>query len=78
MSRKLNQQVESGKKVLQGLEDLGIATDKAWVGSLPLQASLLVVPSGWGVVACPQARSSVQKSDHHPGQRSMRTGQNSL
>ncbi len=57
VNRKLYKYVQSGRRVLSGNTEFGIATDKAWVGSLPLQASLLVVPSGYGVVACPQVLS---------------------
>ena len=46
VNRKLKQYVDTGASCLAGNSCFGIATDKAWVGSLPLQASLLVVPSG--------------------------------
>ena len=54
VSRKLKQYVDSGFRGTAGNICWGLATDKAWVGSLPLQASLLVVPDGMAVVARPQ------------------------
>jgi hypothetical protein len=53
VARKLCQHVAVGRILLQGHHDLGVATDKGWVGTLPLQPTLFVLANNVGIVACP-------------------------
>ena len=52
----------SAVEASSGYHTLHIATDKASVNGLPLQASLMVIPSGVMVVAVPQ----VPTKEHRP------------
>ena len=55
MDARLVRHVESCKLLTLGQDFLGICTDKASVGGFNLQASLMTLPSGEGLVPPPQA-----------------------
>eukprot|EP00974_Lingulodinium_polyedra_P112475 10881042-Lingulodinium_polyedra.AAC.1 len=52
--RQVAQYVISGCEVVKNQLRWAICADKAMVGGLPLQASLITTANGVGMVACPQ------------------------
>ena len=53
MDRRLLQYVLAGQQVQEKHTSFSYATDKAWVGGLPLQATVATVSSGYAILACP-------------------------
>ena len=54
VARRLFTHVQAGKKLTSGHSQIGIATDKSWVHTLPLQASYIALVDNHCIVACPQ------------------------
>lgn len=55
LDRRIFQYVASARELAKREHVAGLPTDKATVGSMPLQVSMLVLPTGHPLLCCPQA-----------------------